>query len=242
MIEVIKDLPGRTIGFSFCGEISGTDYDKVLVPTLEEAISQYDHVKALLTFGEGFERYTLEAAWDDTSLGLRHWNGFERLAVVTNVPWLGQGVRAMALLLPYPVRLFNNGDSDKARRWLSEDLGTIHLEQDGEVIKVKLIGQLNTAAYERIGDELANLFSHNHPVRLLLDLSNFDGWMGIRALGHHLALIGEFRRIPKRVAVLGDRHWQHLAQRLMGKFVNAETRYFDSSVPLEAQEWICADS
>lgn len=47
MIEVIQDLPDGTIGFSFCGEISGTDYDKVLVPTVDEAISQYDHIKAL---------------------------------------------------------------------------------------------------------------------------------------------------------------------------------------------------
>ena len=61
------------------------------------------------------------------------------------------------------------------------------------------------------------------------------------ALSQHLALIRDYRAIPKRVAVVGAQRWQHAAQRLMARFVNAETRYFDSSVLLEAQEWICMD-
>jgi len=242
MIEVIEDMPNGTVGFSFSGEISGSDYESILTPAVDQAISQFDHIKGLLSFGEDFECYSIEAAWDDTRLGLRHWSGFERLAIVTNVPWLRQGVHALAMLLPYPVRLFANDDSENARRWLSEDIGTIHLEQDGELIKVKLIGQVNPTAYERIEDAIANLFSHSQEKRLLLDLSNFDGWMGISALGNHLALISEFRQIPKRVAVVGDQRWQQLHQRLIGKMVRAEIRYFDSSELPQAEEWIGTDS
>ncbi len=241
MIEIIQGLPIGTVGFTFIGEIKGFDYDNVLVPEIDQAIHQYDQIKALLIFGSEFKGYTLEAAWDDTSLGLRHWDGFERIAVVTDVPWLRQSIRAIGVLLPYPVRLFNAGEDEKARRWLSESLGTIHLDQQGDVISIEMIGRLDSAVYQRIEDDLANAFSRTDNPRLLLNLREFDGWLGLGALSQHLALIRDYRAIPKRVAVVGAQRWQHAAQRLMARFVNAETRYFDSSVLLEAQEWICMD-
>lgn len=239
MIDRIENLPSGTLGFAFHGQIQGDDVDQVLVPAIDEAIGQFDHIKLMLCFGDDFEGYTLEAAWDDTSLGLRQWSGFERMAVLTDLAWLRQGVRGLAVLLPCPVRLFAHADVDGARRWLSEALGTIHLDQQGDLITLQLIGRLDPEAYARVDDDIANLLSHRDAVRLLLDLSDFDGWLGLPALGHHLSLLREFRRVPGRVAVLGDRRWQHLAQRLMARFVNADTRYFDRSVRIEAQEWLC---
>ncbi|NDG74300.1 MAG: STAS/SEC14 domain-containing protein [Synechococcaceae bacterium WB8_1B_136] len=239
MIDRIEDLPTGTLGFAFHGQIRGEDIDQVLVPAIDAGVAQCDHLKLLLCFGDDFEGYTLDAAWDDSNLGLRQWSGFERLAVVTDLAWLRQGVRGLALLLPYPVRLFNPAEADDARRWLSESLGTIHVDQQGEVITLKLIGRLDPEAYARIDDDIATLLSHQEELRLLLDLSDFDGWLGLAALGHHLSLVREFHRAPGRVAVVGDRRWQHLTQRLMARFMTADTRYFDSSVLAKGQEWLC---
>jgi hypothetical protein len=242
MIELIADLPGGTVGFAFRGEIRADDVDQVLLPGIEQAIGEYDRIKALLLFGDDFERFTLEAAWDDTSLGLRHWNGFERLAVVSDVGWLRQGVRALGLVVPYPVRLFRDAERDGARRWLSEALGTIHLQQQGDVISVQLIGSIDPEAYARVDDDLANLLSACSEPRLLLDLRDFEGWLGLVALRQHLGLLREYRRVPRRVAVVGAPRWQHLGQRLLSQFLQAKTRSFPSSELLAAQEWVAADS
>lgn len=240
MIELIEDLPEGTVGFIFSGEITGADYDNTLVPAIERALDQHERIKALLVFGEDFRGYTLAAAWDDTSLGLRHWDGFERMAIVADVPWLRQAFRAVTLLLPYPVRLFAGEDGEQARRWLSESLGTIHVDHQGDVVTVAMIGRLDPDAYARIDDDLANVFAHQQPLRLMLDLRQFDGWLGIGALCQHLGVMRDYRTVPERVAVIGAQRWQHAAQRLLARFVNARTRYFDSDHVDHAQQWLLA--
>jgi hypothetical protein len=240
MIELIEDLPEATIGFVLHGEVSGSDVETVLLPAIEKAFDQHERIKALLVFGDDFSGSTLEAAWDDTTLGLRHWDGFERLAVVSDVAWLRHGLRAMSLLLPYPVRLFDGEEQEQAERWLSESLGTIHVDSHDGVVTVSMIGRLDPEAYHRIDDDLANVFAQQQTVRLLLDLRQFDGWLGLGSLSQHLALMREYRSIPRLVAVLGSQRWQHAAQRLLGRFVNARTRYFDSDHVEDAQQWLVA--
>lgn len=242
MIELMEDLPDGTVGFRFHGTITGADYDRVLVPAIDAAIDQHDRIKALLVFDASFEGYTLEATWDDTTLGLRHWDGFERIAVVSDVPWLKASFRALGVLLPYPIRLFGCDGLDQARRWLSESLGTIHLDEDGDVVRIAMIGMLDPAAYGRIDAELATVISHHQPLRLLLDLRQFEGWLGLGALSQHLALLREYRAVPKRVAVIGSTRWQQAGQRLLARFVNAHTRYFASDAWREAQGWVSSPS
>jgi hypothetical protein len=240
MIELIEDLPDATIGLRFSAEVSGADYDAVLVPAIDAALDQHARIKALLVFDETFEGYTLEAAWDDTRLGLRHWDGFERIAVVSDVPWLRHALRAISVVLPCPVRLFGGDESDQARRWLGEALGTIHLDSDADTVSMAMIGRLDPDAYQRIDDDLANLISRHDPLRLFLDLRQFEGWQGLGALGQHLCLIRDYRSLPRRVAVVGAHRWQQAAQRLLARFVNAQTRYFDSDHVSEAKAWLVA--
>lgn len=237
MIEVLDNLSSGTVGFAFHGTVDGHDVDEVLIPAVTEAFVVNPRLKALLLFGPDFKGCTLAAAWDDTLLGLSHWDGFERLAVVSDHPWLRQSLRMIALLLPCPVRLFADGELDLARRWLGESLGTIHLSQEAGVTTIRLIGRLDPAAYERVEEELASLFSIQ-PVRLLFDLSDFDGWLGLGALGQHFSLLRDHRRVPERVALLGGPAWQRLGQRLLARFTEAETRCFDRSRRLEALEWL----
>jgi hypothetical protein len=241
MIELMHELPSGTLGFSCRGVISGEDMEQLVVPAVDQAIREHEQIKCLVVFEPSFEGFSLEAAWEDANLGLRHWDGFERMAIVAEHGWLSHGMRALGLLLPCPLKLFSTTDTDDARRWLSEDLGTIHLELQGEVLSATLIGQVDQQVYTRISDDLANLFSRvDHP-RVLLDLRLFEGWRGLQALNQHLSLLREYRRRPVRVAVVYANPWQQLAERLIAQFVEADTRTFSSDDLLAAQEWICAD-
>jgi hypothetical protein len=241
MIELMHDLPSGTLGFSCRGQISGDDMEQLVVPAVEQGLADYQQIKCLVVFEPSFEGFSLEAAWEDANLGLRHWDGFERMAVVADPGWLQHGMRALGLLMPCPLKLFSSGETDAARRWLSEDLGTIHLDLQGEVLSINLIGQVDRQAYARINDDLANLFSRVDAPRVLLDLRQFEGWRGLQALNQHLALIRDYRHRPVRVAVVYAKPWQQLAQRLIGQFVAADTQSFSSDDLLAAQEWICAD-
>ncbi len=238
MIDTMQGLPDGTLGFRFRGKVTAADYANVLTPALERGLEQHDRLKLLVIMGEDFEAYELGAAWEDSKEALRHWSGFERLALVTEVPWMRLAMQAFAVALPCPSRLFANGDVEDARRWLSESLGTIHLSRDGEVVTARLIGSLEASAYDRAEPEIDALFSEIQGVRLLLDLREFDGWAGLGALGHHLALIRDHRRALRRVAVVGDAAWQKLAERVVSRLLPAEARFFPAVDHALAETWI----
>lgn len=242
MIELIEDLPSATLGFSLHGEIVADDVAGVVEPAIEAALDQHERIKTLLVCGDDFKGASLEALWDDTALGLRHWDGFERMAVVSDLPWLRQTLRAIALFMPCPVKLFDVDQLDDAKRWLAESLGTIHLTHQDGVVSLELIGRLDPDVYSRIDDDLANVFSHHDTIRLLLDLRQFEGWLGLRALAQHLALIREYRHRPQLVALISPARWQQAAQRLLTRFVNARCRTFNSDQISEARQWLCSAS
>ena len=238
MIEEITDLPEGTLGFKISGDVTGDDYDNVLTPAIDKAIEEYDRIRLLAQVGPDFEGYSLDAIWDDTKLGLRHWNGFERVAVVTDVGWIQMGVKAMAFMMPCPVQLFAISELDDAKRWLSESLGSIHIQREGDVVTARLFGKLDPAAYDGVNEEIDKVMSHAEHVRLVLDLREFDGWSGLSALGDHLSLVREHYRVPERIAIVGDKAWQKMAGKIMDRFVNAQTKFFDSGDYDGAVAWV----
>ncbi|MDM7951697.1 MAG: STAS/SEC14 domain-containing protein [Cyanobium sp. CZS 25K] len=238
MIDIMQGLPEGTLGFQLRGRISATDYTSVLTPALERALEQHDRLKLLVLMGDDFEAYELGAAWEDSKEAVRHWSGFERMAVVTDVPWVRLTFHVFAIALPCPSRVFANGEVEEARRWLGESLGTIHLSRDGDVLTAQLIGSLEAGAYARAEAEIDALFAEIDGVRLLLDLRAFDGWAGLGALGHHLALIRDHRRALRRVAVVGEAAWQKLAERVVSRFLPSQARFFPSADQALAETWI----
>lgn len=61
---------------------------------------------------------------------------------------------------------------------------------------------------------------------LLLDLREFDGWQGLAAIIGHLSLAREHAAQAQRVA---------------GRFLNAETRYFPGEAFEAAKMWLTGD-
>jgi len=239
MIETQGPQPGGVMEIRFTGTITGRDYDEVLIPALEAAIEKSDKLRLLCLFDADFEAFELEAAWDDAKIGLRHWNVFERVAVVADTPWIRQTIRAAGFMVNCPVQLFDVEQADDGRRWLRESLGSIHLEFDDatRLLAVTLLGKLEPSAYAGVSDEIDGFMAPHDDVRLLLDLREFDGWQGLHALGEHLTLVRDHRHIPKRVALVGHAAWQKLAVRVVARFVNAEGRFFDRDVDA-AKAWL----
>ena len=238
MIEALNGLPEGTVGFKVSGNVCGEDYDTVLTPAVDTAIERFDRIKLLMQIGPDFKGYSIEAAWDDTKLGLRHWSGFSLAAIVTDVGWVRNACKAMSFMMPCPTQLFALDELDDAKRWLQESLGSIHLSHNDNVVTARLIGKLEPSAYDGVDAEIDNLMSIPEHPRLLLDLREFDGWTGLSALGNHLSLIREHRRVPERIAVVGDKAWQKMAERIMSKFVNAKAMFFDGDDYNGAVAWI----
>jgi len=240
MIEVIPGQPDNILEFRASGKVTGGDYEKVVFPAIEEALYRTERVRVLFELDESFTGYDFAGLVDDTKLGLRHWTGFERIALVSAKGWLRDLVRGIGFALPCPVRTFQPSQLDEARRWLRESIGSIHLgfDESADLVTVALLGKLEPSAYDDIDEELDGWLSKRDRMRLLLDLRRFDGWQGLAAIGQHLSLVSEYRKRPERVAVVGDAAWQRLAARIMKRFVNAEVRYFAADAFASAESWV----
>jgi hypothetical protein len=58
--------------------------------------------------------------WDDAKLGFRHFSGWDRVALVTDVPWLRMTATAMGFAVPAEFRLFPDAELEAALRWIAE--------------------------------------------------------------------------------------------------------------------------
>lgn len=238
MIEVTPGPGSATLEIKMSGRLTAQDYETVLTPAIQSALENNDKIRVLVQIGPNLEGFDAGALWSDAKMGLSHWRGFDRAAVVTDVDWIENSIKIFGFAMPCPTRVFDLDEIDDARRWLSESLGSIHMTDLGSgVLHVQLLGKLDSDAYARAEENLNAFIRDNDGVKLLLDLREFDGWQGLSALGDHFSLVRDHYRIPSKVAVVGDEAWQKLGQKVLSRFTSAKTRYFDDDDFDEARKW-----
>ena len=120
MLERMKGLPENVLGIEAKGEVTGADYESVLIPAVHEMLARRKRIRFLYHLGEGFEGFDAKAVWDDAKVGLRHLSAWERVAVVTDVGWIRTAMKMFGFVMPGPVKVFSNGDLAAAREWVSE--------------------------------------------------------------------------------------------------------------------------
>ena len=241
MIEIVQGGPADLLEIRATGRVSEQDYEDVLIPAAERALSSGTPVRLLFQIGPGFEGYSAGAIWADARLGMRHWRGFDRVAVVTDSEPIETVVKLFGFAMPCPVRTFDLDEAGEARQWLQQTLGSIQVEEiGGDALHVRLVGKLDSRAYAERTPEI-DAFVARHPrFRLLLDLREFDGWQGLGAIGDHLSLVREHRKAPKRVAVVGDKAWMKLLETVMSSFLDAKAKLFDGDDFDAAKAWLLA--
>jgi stage II sporulation SpoAA-like protein len=117
MLKVITDLPPDVLGIEATGKVTHEDYRMVLIPTAE-AMMAGGPIKMLYVAGKEFVGYELEALWDDSTFGLKHWRQFTRIAVVTDTVWLRAAVSMFCPFFPSEIRLFRLADLAAAKVWI----------------------------------------------------------------------------------------------------------------------------
>jgi hypothetical protein len=120
MIEIISDMPENVVAVTVSGKVTGEDYDKVLIPTLEEKLKKHKKIRLLYHLGIDFSGFTAEAMWDDAKVGIRRLTAFEKIAVVSDVDWIVGAVKVFGFIIPCPVRIFGNEGLHEAKAWVSK--------------------------------------------------------------------------------------------------------------------------
>ena len=120
MLERMTGLPENVLGFEAKGEVTGADYESVLVPAVDEMFVRLKKIRFLYHLGSEFTGFNAKAMWDDAKVGLQHLTAWERVAVVTDVGWIRTAIKAFGFVMPGQVRVFSNSELAKARQWVSD--------------------------------------------------------------------------------------------------------------------------
>jgi hypothetical protein len=118
MLTLMEGLPPDVLGVEATGTVTHHDYQAVLIPAAEAMLAT-GPVKMIYVAGPGFTGYELEALWDDSAFGLKHWHQFKRIAVVTDNTWLRAAVTMFSPFVPIEMRLFELAKLDTAKTWIT---------------------------------------------------------------------------------------------------------------------------
>ncbi|MEV0271623.1 STAS/SEC14 domain-containing protein [Hamadaea sp. NPDC050747] len=119
MITIIEGLPEGVLGADATGEITADDYRQVLVPAIEKALSGGGKLRMVYRLGPEYRGMQGDAMWQDAKLGASHLKSFERVAVVTDVDWIGHAIKAFTWMIPGEAKVFPTAEYDAAVAWLT---------------------------------------------------------------------------------------------------------------------------
>jgi hypothetical protein len=132
-----------------------------------------------------------------------------------------------------------SGITSTLRRMKRESTMPIQLnEQDGgNVLVVHVSGKLAKGDYEHFVPEFERLVRQHSKLRVLFDMTGFHGWEA-GALWEDIKFdIKHFADI-ERLAMVGDKKWQHGMATFCKPFTKATIRYFDHAEAVEARTWL----
>lgn len=122
MIEIMKNFPDNVVAVSCEGQVTKEDYDRILVPTVLDALKRQDKIRLLYKTAANFTGYDPSAIWEDLKIGVEYPIRWERVAVVTDVDWIVQMMRLLSFLVPCPTKLFPPSEFAQARAWIIADI------------------------------------------------------------------------------------------------------------------------
>jgi hypothetical protein len=110
-------------------------------------------------------------------------------------------------------------------------------ENEGKLLSIQVSGKLTKADYVYFVPEFERLVQLNGKLRVLFDMTGFQGWEG-SALWEDIKFdIKHFADI-ERLAMVGDKKWQHGMAMFCKPFTKAKIRYFDHAAAAEARSWL----
>lgn len=119
MLTLISFEDDRVVGARISGKITRPEFDTVAA-ALEAALAKHDKVRFYAEM-ETFGGVAMDALFKDLEFGLRHWQQFEREAVVTDRNWMRRlALMADKLLPSIEVKVFAGDEVESAKAWICE--------------------------------------------------------------------------------------------------------------------------
>jgi len=123
MIKELKDTPNTMVGFIASDEVTQAEFDKVILPAVQELVQRTDKLNYLLVVDTPLKNFTIGAWMRDAMLGLNNINKWNRAAIVTDVEGIKWFTELFSKVVPGEFKGFNHSELDRAINWVGEQTG-----------------------------------------------------------------------------------------------------------------------
>jgi hypothetical protein len=113
----------------------------------------------------------------------------------------------------------------------------LHEENGGKILVIHVTGKLVKKDYGHVVSEFKRLVEQHGALRVLFDMTGFRGWNAAAMWEDIKFDLKHFADI-ERLAMVGDKQWQHFMAIFFKPFTNAKSRYFDHADIAEARKWL----
>jgi len=110
-------------------------------------------------------------------------------------------------------------------------------ENNGKLLAVHVSGKLVKADYAQFVPEVERLIRQHGKLRMLFDMTGFHGWDASAAWEDFKFGVEHYADI-ERLAMVGEKQWQHGMATFCKPFTKAKVRYFDHADAAEARKWL----
>jgi len=106
-----------------------------------------------------------------------------------------------------------------------------------DVLAIRVSGKLTHADYKAFLPRLDASIRKHGKISLLVELEDFKGW-GAEAAWDDLDFGLEHDRDFERIAIVGEKSWQHWMTALSNLFIHTPLRFFPREEAARAREWL----
>ena len=110
-------------------------------------------------------------------------------------------------------------------------------ENSGKVVDVHVSGKVTKADFQHFVPEFERLVRQNGKLRLLFDMTGFDGWE-VDALWDEIKFDIKYFSDIEKLAIVGDKKWHHGMAVFCKPFTKATIQYFNHTDIVEARKWL----
>jgi hypothetical protein len=114
---------------------------------------------------------------------------------------------------------------------------TIELEAQGQLLEVSVTGKLTKDFYETFVPAVDQLLGDGKKVRILFRMHDFHGWTA-GALWEDTKFALHHWNDIERLAIVGEKKWQHGMATFCKPFTSAKIEYFDHADVEKARAWL----
>jgi translation initiation factor IF-3 len=105
------------------------------------------------------------------------------------------------------------------------------------LLEVQLSGKIDKGDYEYFAPAVERLVKQHGKIRVLVEMRDFHGWTA-GALWQDIKFDAKHFNDIERIAMVGERKWQHGMSVFCKPFTGAKLRYYDHGAIEEARAWL----